>query len=412
MGLAGEKRKQRIQVDPRNKNWTDDKSKFGFKMLEKMGWQEGKGLGRNEDGQTEHVKVRLKKDSLGIGADKKTVDNWLGNNDAFSALLQSMNDRMSGDAENSKKRKVNEESEENPVEVKIAKVVNHGRLYPNKSPKKILGINPNNFPVIEDIKVVKVESVVEKIQENKEESSNTIDPLFAVTKTTDMNSYFAKRMKFLGIKATGIAQPTQNTNSDDDDNNEFEDRPSFGLGLNGNSSKQPENVENSETLENESIEKKMKRSDDTNKKEQKNKSKTLKLENSEADEQVLDESDKKLKKKKSKSVLQEENDQQQPESTKKDKKKKSKSETLKVIEKELTDDSDIEKSTKYKKKKEIEESNESIKSKKKSDSDKKKSKKDENLDIDEEKSAKKKSKKDENLDIDEEKSAKKKKKSK
>ena len=34
-------------------------------MLQKMGWAEGKGLGANEDGMQEHVKVSLKRDNLG-----------------------------------------------------------------------------------------------------------------------------------------------------------------------------------------------------------------------------------------------------------------------------------------------------------------------------------------------------------
>ncbi len=38
-------------------------------MLLKMGWTEGKGLGSNEDGTTEHVKVQKKMDNKGIGVD-------------------------------------------------------------------------------------------------------------------------------------------------------------------------------------------------------------------------------------------------------------------------------------------------------------------------------------------------------
>ena len=33
-------------------------SGFGRRLMEKMGWSDGKGLGLNEDGMTEHVKVR------------------------------------------------------------------------------------------------------------------------------------------------------------------------------------------------------------------------------------------------------------------------------------------------------------------------------------------------------------------
>lgn len=70
-----------------------DQSKFGFRMLMKMGWAPGKGLGVNEDGNQEHVKIRLKEDNLGLGANKKTSDNWLDNTDSFSRLLADLNAR-------------------------------------------------------------------------------------------------------------------------------------------------------------------------------------------------------------------------------------------------------------------------------------------------------------------------------
>ena len=41
---------------------------FGMRMLAKFGWKEGKGLGRNEDGMREHVKVKQRAENLGLGA--------------------------------------------------------------------------------------------------------------------------------------------------------------------------------------------------------------------------------------------------------------------------------------------------------------------------------------------------------
>ena len=39
--------------------WANDESKFGQKLMEKMGWSKGKGLGANEDGR---VQVRVHRD--------------------------------------------------------------------------------------------------------------------------------------------------------------------------------------------------------------------------------------------------------------------------------------------------------------------------------------------------------------
>ncbi|KAJ1965018.1 hypothetical protein GGI12_001040 [Dipsacomyces acuminosporus] len=99
MGLAEPKSRMVFGADPRNLNWSEDKSRFGYKMLEQMGWSEGKGLGANEDGRKEHVKIKLKTNNFGIGADKKTIHNWLTNTDGFSELLTRLNSEADTPAE-------------------------------------------------------------------------------------------------------------------------------------------------------------------------------------------------------------------------------------------------------------------------------------------------------------------------
>lgn len=56
--LAEPRRKQRISVDPQNITWKSDNGKIGQKLLEKMGWSEGKGLGQNEQGVTENIRLK------------------------------------------------------------------------------------------------------------------------------------------------------------------------------------------------------------------------------------------------------------------------------------------------------------------------------------------------------------------
>jgi Pin2-interacting protein X1 len=63
--LAERKVKQKLSLNPRGKAWSEDSNKFGQKMLEKMGWSRGKGLGAKEDGIREHVKPAYKNDSKG-----------------------------------------------------------------------------------------------------------------------------------------------------------------------------------------------------------------------------------------------------------------------------------------------------------------------------------------------------------
>ncbi|XP_072187844.1 PIN2/TERF1-interacting telomerase inhibitor 1 [Excalfactoria chinensis] len=90
--LAEPRRRQKWSVDPRNTAWSKDESKFGQKMLEKMGWSKGKGLGAQEQGNTEHIKVQVKNNMLGLGASIKNEDNWIAHQDDFNQLLAELND--------------------------------------------------------------------------------------------------------------------------------------------------------------------------------------------------------------------------------------------------------------------------------------------------------------------------------
>jgi Pin2-interacting protein X1 len=53
--------------NPRGKIWSEDKNKYGQRLMEKMGWSSGKGLGLDETGVTEPVLVRFKNDKKGLG---------------------------------------------------------------------------------------------------------------------------------------------------------------------------------------------------------------------------------------------------------------------------------------------------------------------------------------------------------
>ncbi|XP_017757766.1 PREDICTED: putative histone-lysine N-methyltransferase 1 [Eufriesea mexicana] len=89
--LAEPRQKQKWSLNPRGKQWTEDSSKFGQRMLEKMGWTSGKGLGANEQGITEHVRVSLKNDMAGIGFKKdKLNEAWTEHQDNFNDILQKL----------------------------------------------------------------------------------------------------------------------------------------------------------------------------------------------------------------------------------------------------------------------------------------------------------------------------------
>ncbi|XP_044174941.1 PIN2/TERF1-interacting telomerase inhibitor 1-like isoform X2 [Acropora millepora] len=69
--LAERKKKQKWSADPRNTNWSNDTSRFGYQMLSKMGWDSGKGLGAKEDGMTAFIKTVKRKHNLEEDRPKK-----------------------------------------------------------------------------------------------------------------------------------------------------------------------------------------------------------------------------------------------------------------------------------------------------------------------------------------------------
>ena len=76
--------------DTQNQAWSADTSRFGFKMLQKMGWSEGKGLGVNEDGATGHIKTKKKDNSRGLGADVGQNDRWDNTMGNFNGVLSKL----------------------------------------------------------------------------------------------------------------------------------------------------------------------------------------------------------------------------------------------------------------------------------------------------------------------------------
>jgi len=68
----------------------DDTGSAAFKMMAKMGWAPGKGLGVNESGSVDPIKLRLKNDDSGLGY-KVSEDDALAQQSEFQSLLLQLN---------------------------------------------------------------------------------------------------------------------------------------------------------------------------------------------------------------------------------------------------------------------------------------------------------------------------------
>jgi hypothetical protein len=75
--------------DTLNATWKNDKSGFGFRMLQKMGWKEDAGLGKDQNGITKHIHVKKREDGLGLGMEH-VKDDAIGSR-GWSSTLTSFN---------------------------------------------------------------------------------------------------------------------------------------------------------------------------------------------------------------------------------------------------------------------------------------------------------------------------------
>lgn len=103
-----------ILKDTLNSHWKQDKSAFGFRMLQKMGWTEEKGLGKNEDGMSDAVKVKRREEGLGLGMENVTDDKvgskaWSSTVSSFNSVLEMLKNNYrpadNDDEDDSKQKK-------------------------------------------------------------------------------------------------------------------------------------------------------------------------------------------------------------------------------------------------------------------------------------------------------------------
>jgi len=90
LSLAQSSRKTRVQADPRNTQWANDTERFGHQQMLRMGWKPGRGLGSSVEGMRDHVKVKVKTDSKGLGHNQGQQDLPTGL-DVFQRILGKLN---------------------------------------------------------------------------------------------------------------------------------------------------------------------------------------------------------------------------------------------------------------------------------------------------------------------------------
>ena len=73
VSLAGSKLRKKLASSLQEQH-SAPVSKFAKQQLEKMGWTEGSGLGKHQDGMKTHIKVKQRAEQAGLGIEKKQAE--------------------------------------------------------------------------------------------------------------------------------------------------------------------------------------------------------------------------------------------------------------------------------------------------------------------------------------------------
>uniref|UniRef100_F1LED4 PIN2/TERF1-interacting telomerase inhibitor 1 n=1 Tax=Ascaris suum TaxID=6253 RepID=F1LED4_ASCSU len=214
--LAEPRRKQRISVDQQNIQWRDDDAKFGKKILERMGWRNGKGLGKREQGRNENLRLkanhngkglgkreqgrnenlRLKANhsGKGLGCKHSYDDTWVAHHDDFAKLLASLNKTKKDTNENmaSEIKQNAEKSMKSRMRIRYRGFTRGNDLseYSEEDKCAVLGKKRRNIAE----KQIECQSDFDKKRINFDEGN-------IVQSALSMNEYFAEKMqKFREMK--------------------------------------------------------------------------------------------------------------------------------------------------------------------------------------------------------------------
>lgn len=294
--LAEPRRRQKICPDPRGLNWSRDEGKYGHKMLERMGWKKGKGLGAKLHGNTDPIAVRKKTTMQGVGFSAKDDDNWIAHQDEFNSLLSQLNAANNGsDSEGSQVQSLTSNSEN-------AK----GRLHYKKfSQGKDLSLRKSNeLECVFGVRKKKPKTEEEKEEETKGKKEIPENEAFTVS-TTSVHDYFAQKMAKLRSRGYTMTPPVSEPSSDcDEERAAFSQQPADSTtALDCCSSEQPA-VTEEKSLKTKKKSKKRKIADEDKEEEKRKEKKKKKKATEESEENVTVESEtgKKKKKKKSEQV--------------------------------------------------------------------------------------------------------------
>lgn len=104
---------------------------FAKRQLEKMGWQEGTGLGKRRDGQVDHIKIKQRQDEMGLGKEKELArdiaDVWW--KDSVGGTLARLQKKKSAEKDKKRKSKDKRKSKRDKLSNDTVKVFTDDELF-------------------------------------------------------------------------------------------------------------------------------------------------------------------------------------------------------------------------------------------------------------------------------------------
>lgn len=217
------KRQLKNNLNPRGMTWVNDESKKCQKMMEKFGWEKGKGLGRKEDGIKENIRANGNLGKKGLGRTARSRDTVLFVQDEYSSILAGLNEMYGAKEEDKKKPTTFVDLEENckksTSRVYYSKFV-HGKNLANKSQKDldcILGRNRKNDEPKEEEPIKEEEETKNPQIDDQSQNSNKSTADLLQTQTVNMYAYFAEKMAARN-KAAALRQSSDDQSQKSDEN--------------------------------------------------------------------------------------------------------------------------------------------------------------------------------------------------
>ncbi|XP_057968452.1 G-patch domain-containing protein 1 isoform X3 [Malania oleifera] len=168
-----------------------------FRLMKQMGWEEGEGLGKDNQGIKGHVRVKNKQDTLGIGTEQP--NNWAFDTTQFDNLLKRLKVQAVENSEKAVKKDDNhvglETKESKDIQDPIVKPTRPQGRYKKRERGKLVQAYSSK-----DLEGILVKKVEDHPQMNESELESVLESESEADVPNTGNKYFSPPPQWWGYK--------------------------------------------------------------------------------------------------------------------------------------------------------------------------------------------------------------------